>query len=216
VDFGNIANEAYEIAAAVLSWLDNHNGAVTAIFTGFVAWFTYELYKANKLAIDHTRTIERAYVKMSHMTPGLQFGSNNMVVPIAVKNFGKTPARISKVVLKAIALSRIEKLPEVPDYSNSQVEHRIGAFLVSDDETFVYGNMQLDPNAIFDAQQGQKRLTVFGYIDYIDQFKVRHRGGYAREYDSGLKNLIYVTQPRYNYDRVRRSGEGDDWGEIVS
>jgi hypothetical protein len=89
MDFGNIANEAYEIVVYALSWVDKHNGAVTAIFTGFVAWFTYELYKANKLATEHTRTIERAYVKMSHTAPGLQFGKTNIVVPIAVKNFGK-------------------------------------------------------------------------------------------------------------------------------
>ena len=76
MDFGKIANEAYEIAATVLSWLDNHNGVVTALATAFVAWFTYELYKAKKLPSDHTRTIERAYVKMSHTTSGLQFGSH--------------------------------------------------------------------------------------------------------------------------------------------
>ena len=52
----------------------------------------------------------------------------------------------------------MRKLPEVPDYSNSQVEYRIDGFLVTDEETFVYGNMPLDPNAIFDAQQGQKDL----------------------------------------------------------
>src|SRR5437588_4504602 len=112
MDFSNIANIAYEIAASVLSWLDQHNGTVTAIFTGFVAWFTCALYKANKLAIDHTRTIERAYVKMSHSAPGLQFGTDNIIVPIAVKNFSKTPARISKVVLKSVTLSRNDKLPQ--------------------------------------------------------------------------------------------------------
>jgi hypothetical protein len=122
------------------------------------------------------------------------------------------------VVLKAIALSRNENLPEAPDYSNSQVEYRIDAFLVTNDETFFTCIMPLDPSAIFAAEQEQKRLIVFGYVDYIDQFKVRHRSGYAREYDKITRpnNLIYVTQPRYNYDRVRRSEEGDDWGEIVS
>jgi len=200
---GKIVNEAYEKAAAVLSSLDKHNGLVTALATVFIGLFTYELYKANKLAIGHTRTIERAYVKISHTAPGLGYGSNNVVVQLALKNFGKTPARISKVVLKAKSLSPGEKLPERPDYSNNQYEKRVDAFLVTDDEIFVDCNMQLDPNAIRDVQLGKNRLIVCGYVDYADQFGVRHRSGYGREYEGGLKNnLIYLTQPGYNYDEI--------------
>ena len=41
MDFGKIANEAYEIAAAGLFWLDKHDGVVTALATAFIGWFTY-------------------------------------------------------------------------------------------------------------------------------------------------------------------------------
>lgn len=46
------------------------------------------------------------------------------------------------------------------------------------------------------------------------------RGGYARQYDprrddpanENRNNLIFVTQRGYNYDRPRKKGEGNDWG----
>jgi hypothetical protein len=210
VDFGKI--EAYEIAGAALRWLDAHNGLVTALATVLIGWFTYELYKANKLGIGHTRTIERAYVKMSHTAPGLTYGNINDTgfdVRIAVKNFGKTPARICKVILKAKPLSPGEKVPERPDYANNQFEEYFDAFLVTDDEIFVECNMQLGPRGVVDVEVGnmeiggKKRLIVFGYVDYTDQFDVRHRSGYGREYKSDPRNnLIYLTQPGYNYDEI--------------
>src|SRR5262249_62084080 len=101
------------------------------------------------------------------------------------------------------SLSPGDKLPERPDYSDHQFERRFDAFLVTDDEIFINGSMQLDPNVIRDVQLGQSRLTVFGYVDYIDQVGVRHRSGYAREYErADQNNLVYLTQPGYNYEEI--------------
>ena len=60
-------------------------------------------------------------------------------------------------------------------------------------------------------------LYLIGYVDYIDQFGQRHRGGYARMYKpltvllQNQNNLFYVIQEGYNYDRLRKRGEGEDW-----
>ncbi len=58
-------------------------------------------------------------------------------------------------------------------------------------------------------------IYVFGYVDYIDRFNMRHRSGFARYYMLGAKpnNLMVLTQPGYNYDRERQHGEGNDWDE---
>ena len=74
-----------------------------------------------------------------------------------------------------------------------------------------------------DAAVKLRRLEAYvdrgqhGYVDYIDQFGQRHRGGYARVYDPRLdtepsrNNLLFITQKGYNYDRLRKRGEGSDW-----
>ncbi len=56
---------------------------------------------------------------------------------------------------------------------------------------------------------------LIGYVDYLDKFGGRHRGGYARKFapelDGTDNNLIFVDQTGYNYDRSRKKGEGNDW-----
>ena len=61
---------------------------------------------------------------------------------------------------------------------------------------------------------GGQILVVYGFVDYIDAFGVRHRGGYARQYVpnvQGNNNLVFLDHPSYDYDRPRRPGEGNDW-----
>jgi hypothetical protein len=52
------------------------------------------------------------------------------------------------------------------------------------------------------VENGTATLYLLGYVEYTDQFKHRHRGGYARRYEqSRLKNnLLFVTKRGYNYD----------------
>ena len=61
-------------------------------------------------------------------------------------------------------------------------------------------------------QTGTKTLYFVGYVDYVDAFKVRHRGGYARVYDrhERTNNLIFVTSSAYNFDVRRPEGVGTD------
>jgi hypothetical protein len=70
---------------------------------------------------------------------------------------------------------------------------------------------------------------LIGFVDYIDQFGQRYRGGYARIYYpmidikndrykseaeyAARNNLGVVAQEGYNYDRPRSRGEGKDWNE---
>ena len=65
---------------------------------------------------------------------------------------------------------------------------------------------------------GTKTLYFFGYVDYIDAFKGRHRRGYARVYNRNEKtdNLLFVTSSAYNYDVPRTESVGRDWGEDYS
>jgi hypothetical protein len=153
--------------------LDVSAPALTAIATAFVGWFTYTLWEANRLASQHTRTIERAYVKMSHAPPGLECLDNGFRLTIGLKNYGTTPAQITTYVLKLHILPDGQLLPSDPDYSEAKLSRVTGAFLVPNDEIF-YTNIILTTESPIDIINDQKRhIWVYGYVDYIDQFDVR-------------------------------------------
>ena len=185
--------------------------ALTAVATAFIAAFTYTLWDANRIAIEHTQTIERAYVKMSHPPPGLMFNSSGCDVRITIKNDGVTPARITNAFVNLKIFNADERLPTPPLYEVPEREP-VRAFLVKEDiinftETF---SITLEE---FQAAPPNSILCVFGYVDYVDVFNVRHRGGYGRRYlpNATSNNLGFVSQAGYNYDRVRAPGEGNDW-----
>ncbi|HJX17066.1 MAG TPA: hypothetical protein VJ437_02595 [Acidiferrobacterales bacterium] len=164
--------------------------------------------KANK-------TIERAYVKMSHYSPGLNDISGTFWLYIEVKNHGNTPANVTDILIKPIILPNNEFLPTVPDYVRFRDEDTPKAFLVANDE-FSFSELFKVPEQMPDIESGKLRLYLIGYVDYSDKFGDRHRAGYARMYKpeidnrkgyssdeaySKRNNLIFVTQDGYNYDR---------------
>jgi hypothetical protein len=178
-----------------------------------------------------TKTIERAYVKMSHDPPGLNFEK-----PIGafwlrsnIKNYGRTPARISDVLITFKILPSSDSLPRIPEYQKLPGSRESPkAFLVTEDEFFISALFDMKPVDPVDIDAGVMKLWVYGYVDYIDNFKQRHRAGYARVYqhqaddpsiyagDEMFKkrsNLVFVTQAGYNYDRPRKKDEGNDWDE---
>src|SRR6476661_11045388 len=119
------------LGAAVLNcgeWIEAHHGALTllatlfiAAFTGTLWWSTRQLWKAGEQQIalaqqtseatqsvlGQTRVIERAYVKISHEPPGVRFERMDMTihVKLRVKNFGRTPAHVTDVILTPVILA---------------------------------------------------------------------------------------------------------------
>ncbi len=83
------------------------------------------------------------------------------------------------------------------------------AFMAPDDTLDRRGEFELPDESMKAAKDGNAQLVVFGYVDYIDQFNIRHRAGYARQYsqDAGQNNLVFPTVPAaaaLNYDRQLR------------
>jgi hypothetical protein len=176
---------------------------------------------------------ERAYVKMSHPRPGIkQFdeASGHIWFTISVKNYGRTPAKITDVIVKPIVVPHGDALPAEPDYSVDNWAGPLRAFLVTNDEFFDSRFYRISAD---DAQKVKDLifdLYMIGFVDYIDQFGGRHRGGYARIYYPMVdaksadrypteavyavrNNLGVVAKEGYNYDRPRHRGEGNDWKE---
>jgi len=187
----------------------------------------------NATALEHS---ERSYVKISHAPPGLRIDpppfSSSMIhhfaVNIEVKNIGNTPAIITDVIFDHKILPMTELLP-IPEYPPHQPgEEALNLFLYKDDPFYRWSMIGVSQENIVSIQNGTKVFYLYGYIDYKDQFRNRYRAGYGRFYlpraddlsnytspDDFLKrsNLFFITQPGYNYDRLRNQGEGTDWNE---
>jgi hypothetical protein len=203
--------------------------AVLSVATLALMIATVGLVFLAKQQADDARVRERAYIKMSHALPGVDFegGTGKFTVKIGMKNVGRTPANITDFLLKPIVHPRDEELPTIPDYLREK-QRTAKAFVVSDEEVFLSEPYSIAIDEENRVKAGTVRLWIIGYVDYIDRFGYRHRGGYARHYwpqaddrtrygsDAEFEkrnNLSYVPQPGYNYDRLRQKGEGDDWGE---
>ena len=180
------------------------------------------LAKAAKKSADAVMLAERAYVKMSHVPPGIEWHEPDGVgfsVVINVKNYGRTPTTVTDVVLCIKVLPNAESLPAVPGYSVPQREEIPGAFLMPNDWFNYTRSFNLFERLDDVKHKKSSKLYVYGYVDYIDVFNQRQRGGYARVFNRWLdigkqNNLVLVTQRGYNYDRQREEGEGNDWGAL--
>ena len=189
---------------------------VTAVAALVTAIGTFVLAAITNSQLEHNRVVERAYVKASPTEPGVSLGAEGQVgITLEVKNHGTTPTRITDVLMTVVILPNGRALPEIPDYKPSY-QNDSTAFLVTNDWIFVNAQMWLDDAAhVTEASQGKRQLFIFGYVDYIDMFEQRHRGGFARCYyhsaKQGETNLVFINQLGYDYDVVRRAGDGKDW-----
>jgi hypothetical protein len=138
-----------------------------------------------------------------------------------VKNIGRTPARVVRVVLNIVYFPNAESLPMNPPYDEERPE-AVLAFLVPEDEFFFTQRNTIGGEAEIErVNSGQANILVCGYVDYVDQFGQRHRAGYGRTYDPrqdinthlneeafrSRSNLALVTNRAYNYDRPREPDE---------
>jgi hypothetical protein len=193
--------------------LSNWQPVLVGLGTLAIAAFTWRLWIATAGLWHHARAVERAYVKMSHLPPGVVFQEGGRAkVTIQVNNRGRTPAYVTDVRLSPVVLPRGEPLPQRPRYKAPDGQSA-QAFLTSTDHIFI--DMEFTVPDLAAILGGTKTLYFVGYVDYIDAFKGRHRGGYARVYIRNEKtnNLVFVTSSAYNYDTLRPESVGRDWGE---
>lgn len=200
-----------------------------------VGLFVWQLRLARKGAEDAGKSAEaalktansletanRAFVKMSHLPPGLAYNQmGETSVRMRVKNFGKTPARIIDVLVEFKCFDDIASIPDNPPII--ETGSQVSAFLVEGDELFTGKQHSLGSPVIDKVQGGKITVLVWGYIDYLDAFDRRHRAGYGRvynwtsdvEYDSvshedfkKRSNLDYVAKVgAYNYDSPYKDGQ---------
>ena len=176
---------------------------------------------AAKSSADASMLAERAYITASFKLPGVKWEKDGLFeVHLAVKNHGRTPGTVSDVQISCKVLESGEPLV---DTAIPPREVTTKALLVPTDSIEHARAMQLYGAGLDAVETYSKTLWVFGHVDYIDTFRVRHRFGFARAYnrtlDDGKKqNLVRQSEgdTQYDYDRTRTRDEGVDWGEPVT
>lgn len=192
----------------------------------YVLWSTVVATRvaaeAAKTGAESVMLAERAYVKMGHVLPGIEYDEPHPSSPFCiirirfkVKNFGKTPAVVSDVQAGGCVLDTEILLPSNPPYL--RLDATPNAFLVPGEDFEWPKRIALDRLLAAAAWMGTRRLWVYGFVDYRDSFGGRHRSGWVRYYnyaaDPGTDNLFQTAEGRYDYDRPRKPGEGSDWGD---
>ena len=166
--------------------------------------------KAALLQAQAMMNAERAYVKMLHQKPGFKLiDDDSSVVNVEVKNLGRTPAQVTDAIIDFKFLDYGEPLPIPYPFRPIKRESFPNGFLMPDES--IHFNRHVSTKQ---AMATGKQLWVFGYVDYIDVFNQRWRGGYARKYvDQKDDNLVYNYEARDNFDRERSPEEGRDWDQ---
>jgi hypothetical protein len=162
---------------------------------------TWLLVLRAREAATHTRIVERAYVKMSHHSPGLDVSASEARVVMQIRNSGHTPANVTGAVLKLESLPRTASLPATPIYAQGQ-PWSDGSFLAAEADFQIDMRFALSPERFAEIQSDDFSTYLYGFVDYIDMFGVSHRSGYARRYERRLtiNNLVFAGGTDYNYD----------------
>lgn len=185
--------------------------------------------------LSHFKKSERAYVKVKPRKPGIEFtdskefiGMPEAVCNLEIMNYGTTPARVTDVVSLYRIMASGQPLPNEPEYEIPNNHTAAVAFLVKGESFFNFVGEDLNTveRSLSSLESGENILYLYGYVDYIDAFGQRHRGGFGFEYcpaiDKDVKtyideayanrhNLLNLAMSSYNYDRSRTKGEGNDW-----
>jgi hypothetical protein len=154
--------------------------------------------------LEVTKIIERAYVSMSHVPPGLSFIENPVGHPhdarvtIRITNSGHTPADLIAHDVRLVfgPLLTNPGRPAIPTNSPTSV-------MMPNDHADVWLNFPITQDQYAAALLGGP-VAVVGWVVYRDRFEKRHRHGYARAYNQPapgtLNNLMFVAESGYNYD----------------
>ena len=176
------------------------------IVVGVLQRLTYDAtLKANKM-------IERAYVDLSHVSPGLRpDGQGGLIVTMQMKNNGNTPADIlggriwvastDKPGYQWVQLMEISKIP--PSFINPN------DILTINDIAVKIAPQILASHAVW----------ITGEVHYRDRFGEVQTAGYGRRYMKSMtaNNLVFnESTSGLNYDKPHPDPKYNEFGEFVN
>jgi len=183
------------IVFEILKFFTAYNGAITAIATGVIAYFTYTIWRASDDSLSHSRQVERAYVsadaKVIFRGKTEIVGTGRIIampelpdswLSIVLDNNGKTAAFVDEI---AVVTCGVEMLTPKPDYRKSE---RLADISLSP------GAREI-PTFRFDMRTVAGKI-VYGRVYYTDIYKQRHSSGFIRHILSSMATSVEAA-PEY-------------------
>jgi hypothetical protein len=181
---------------------------INAISTVVIAVFAVVTAIAVGLQVKTARNSERAWIIVTPKNWNPPLASYDPaiggVIPLnvfepAIKNVGRTPAKIMEIATKYERLERMEDLPNEPNYG--QTGRFDGMILVPQDsmgQRYILtpsGSMTVQER--YAVQNGHAFLYAYGFVAYKDAFgKSRYtRWGYKYDFPQG--GMVSIHQPSF-------------------
>lgn len=215
---------AYHIATFVISYvgavLEAHNGAVTAIATCFIAWFTLTLKNSTlKLWKIGSRQFE---LEGPFLYPMIQFGRRiedqliyffmhdhptSPVSPVAVeisfkiKNVGRSPALLRSVAAEIGHLTAMIQEPRVGFSADPVLEPIIEAGQETRQPITRALQIPIEKADFYSLRDGESRLFLYGEIAFSDLVGTDYVQTFCFAYDFRSKSFIQWAG-KYNRRRI--------------
>jgi hypothetical protein len=173
------------------------------VVVGGLQWWTY------KDTLAATKVVERAYVSLSHVQPGLDFVEHPTGQPfdiratVRITNNGNTPADILGFAVTFAHGGGLVRNPARPPAPNGDPLF----CLMPRDHIDLWNNFTVTSEVFGGVRDEHLPGFLIGWIVYRDRFGQRHRSGYARQYfapgkpgDNNLLMVVGAEYVGYNYE----------------
>jgi hypothetical protein len=135
---------------------------------------------------------ERALIEGIVDEDSFRLFGNPSVVPrfwLGIKNNGRTPARIKRILMMFQKRKSLDDLPAEPDFDFLGIAN-IVHYISKEDDTFRISRTIEDDSPLSDAEvndirEGHLFLLVYGTIEYTDILENIHETGFAFMYAYG-------------------------------
>ena len=201
---------AYHVAPFIVlyigEFLEAHAGAITAIATGFIAWFTLTLYEATtqqsritnaalELARDEFNATHRPRLVVRFIMPEALRPMETPRAQIIVDNIGDLTAYVTHVagdIEQRVSATWIG-MPLFPTGSPIAPESVIAPG--GRDWFSVHGNWPLNAESIAAVESGITKLILVGHFQYRDDNNVIRYTGFFRQFDPADGSYRQVDPP---------------------
>lgn len=167
-------------------FFDDHAGAIAALATVFIGFFTFTLYKAtdqlksiSERQVQSLTDLERPWIFIAGTHIKRREDKGDQIIPncywisFLCKNVGRAPAIIEECIIK---IQDVKTLPEVPDYSDPIHLRCPATIAVGDDfETSTIGPPSqpgIDPNKATE-------YAIYGRLSYKELNGKKHHSRFA-------------------------------------
>lgn len=188
-------------------FFDDHAGAIAALATVFIGFFTFTLYKAtdqlksiSERQIQALTDLERPwiFIQQTHLERREDDGGpiipNYFWISFVCKNVGRAPAIIEECFVKIHDKKTISK---IPDYSEPRIHLRCPATVAVgiEFETSSFG----PPSQPDIAEADVIFYVIFGKITYKELNGTIHHTGFSVEVSPHMAASTSHPNPAYDY-----------------